>query len=126
MEELIGRLTRDVGVDAGKARDAVRIIFTFLYREGPRERMAEFAGKFPDAADYIDTADADDSSTLGGLGGLMGGGAMAVLGKLQGLGLGMGDIQGITQETVAFAREKAGADLVNDIVASIPGLGQFV
>jgi hypothetical protein len=51
---------------------------------------------------------------------------MAVLGKLQGLGLGMGEIQGVTQETVNFARERGGADLVNDIVASIPGLSQFV
>ena len=126
MEELIGRLTRDVGVDADKAREAVRIIFSFLYREGPRERMAELAARIPGAEGYIDTADADDSSTLGGLGGLMGGGAMAVLGKLQGIGLGMGEIQGITQETVNFAREKGGRGLVDEIVNSIPGLSQFV
>jgi hypothetical protein len=56
----------------------------------------------------------------------MGSGAMAVLGELQGLGLGMGQIQGVTKETVDFARERAGDDVVNDIVASIPGLGQFV
>ena len=48
---------------------------------------------------------------------LMGGGAMAVLGKLQGIGLGMGQIQSVTKETVSFAREKAGEDVVNDIVA---------
>ena len=39
----------------------------------------------------------------------MGGGAMEVLGKLQAIGLGMGEIQGVTKETVDFAREKAGA-----------------
>ena len=38
----------------------------------------------------------------------------------------MGQIQAVTKETVDFAREKAGDDVVNDIVASIPGLGQFV
>ena len=58
------------------------------------------------AETYIDTSDADSSATLGGLGGLMGGGAMAVLGELQALGLGMGQIQGVTQETVNFARER--------------------
>jgi hypothetical protein len=51
---------------------------------------------------------------------------MAVLGQLQSLGLGMGEIQGVTQETVNFARERAGHDLVEGIVSSIPGLGQFV
>jgi hypothetical protein len=56
----------------------------------------------------------------------MGGAAMEVLGKLQALGLGMGEIQGVTQETVSFARQKGGSDLVDDIVASIPGLSQFV
>jgi hypothetical protein len=54
----------------------------------------------------------------------MGGGAM-VLSRLQAIGLGMGDIRA-SKETVDFAREKAGADLVNDVVGSIPGLGQFV
>ena len=56
----------------------------------------------------------------------MGGGAMQVLGKLQGIGLGMGQIQAVTKETVTFAREKAGDDIVNDIIGSIPGLSQFV
>jgi hypothetical protein len=38
----------------------------------------------------------------------------------------MGQIQGVTQETVDFAREKAGEEIINEIVASIPGLSQFV
>ena len=63
---------------------------------------------------------------MGMHGGMMGGGAMAVLGELQGLGLDMGEIQGVTQETISFAKEKGGEDLVNDIVSAIPGLGQFV
>lgn len=126
MEELIGRLTANLGIDEATAREAVRTILSFLYQEGPRDLMAQLAEKIPGAAAYIDDSDPDSSATLGGLGGLMGGGAMAVLGKLQSLGLGMGEIQGVTQETVAFAREKAGPDLVNEIIGSIPGLGQFV
>jgi hypothetical protein len=38
----------------------------------------------------------------------------------------MGEIQGVAQETVEYAKEKGGEDLVNDIVGSIPGLSQFV
>jgi hypothetical protein len=126
MEELIGRLTANVGIDDATAREAVRIILSFLYQEGPRERVTELAEKIPGAAAYIDDSDPDSSATLGGLGGLMGGGAMEVLGKLQSLGLGMGEIQGVTQEVVNFAREKAGPGLINEIIGSIPGLGQFV
>ena len=126
MDELIGRITRNVGLEEGKAQSAVRIILSFLYQEGDREKMVALAERIPGAADYVETSDPDSSASLGGLGGLMGGGAMAVLGKLQGLGLGMGEIQGVTQETVNFARERAGRDLVDDVVASIPGLGQFV
>ena len=126
MDELIQRITTSVGIDETTARNAVRIIFSFLYQEGPQDKVTALAERIPGAAAYIDTGKDDSAATLGGLGGLMGGGAMAVLGKLQGLGLGMGEIQGVTHETVAFARERGGNDLVNDIVGSIPGLGQFV
>ncbi len=126
MEELIQRIVSNVGVDDAIARGAVRIILSFLYQEGDREKVVTLAERIPGAAEFIDTSDDDSAATLGGHGGFMGGGAMAVLGKLQSLGLGMGEIQGITQETVGFARERAGRDLVDDIVASIPGLGQFV
>lgn len=126
MDELIGRITANVGLDETTARSAVRIIMSFLYREGDRSKMAILAERLPGSAAFIDADEPDSSATLGGLGGLMGGGAMAVLGELQGLGLGMGQIQGVTKETVSFARERAGPDLVNDVVGSIPGLSQFV
>jgi hypothetical protein len=126
MEELISRIVTNVGIDDPKAHDAVRIILSFLYQQGDREKVVALASKIPGAGEYIEETDDESSAALGGLGGLMGGGAMAVLGKLQAIGLGMGEIQGVTKETVAFAREKAGDDIVNDIVGSIPGLSQFV
>lgn len=126
MDELITRISTQIGIGESVARDAVRTILTFLYREGDRDKVVALAERIPGAEAYVNRSEPDDAGTLGGLGGLMGGGAMAVLGKLQALGLGMGQIQGVTKETVAFAREKGGADLVDDIVASIPGLGQFV
>jgi hypothetical protein len=126
MEELIARIVAKVGIDDSTAHTAVRIILSFLYRQGDREKVAALAGAIPGATEYIEDGEPESAATLGGLGGLAGGGAMEVLSKLQAIGLGMGDIQGVTRETVEFAREKAGADLVNDVVASIPGLGQFV
>jgi len=126
MDELIARITGNHGVDDSTARQAVRTILSFLHEEGDREKVAELAARIPGAEAYIEAGDPDAAETLGGFGGLMGSGAMAVLGKLQALGLGMGQIQAITQETVNFAREQAGDDIVNDIVGSIPGLSQFV
>jgi hypothetical protein len=126
MEELIGRITGNVGVDEDTARQAVRVILSFLYQDGDREKVVALAERIPGAADYMEATDDDSAVGLGGLGGLMGGGAMAVLGKLQGLGLGMVEIQGVTKETVDFAREKGGSELVDAIVGSIPGLSQFV
>jgi hypothetical protein len=126
MEELVQRIVSNVGVDDATARGAVRVILSFLYQEGDREKVVALSERIPGSDAFINTSEDDSMGTLGGLGGMMGGGAMAVLGKLQGLGLGMGQIQGVTQETVNFAREQAGRDIVDDIVASIPGLGQFV
>jgi hypothetical protein len=126
MEELISRIVAKAGVDDSTARAAVRVILTFLYQQGDSAKVAALAEKIPGAAEYIESGDADSSATLGGLGGLMGGGAMAVLGKLQALGLRMGQIQGVTKATVDFAREKAGDEITDDIVGSIPGLSQFV
>ena len=126
MEELIQRIVSNVGVDDATARDAVRVILSFLFQEGDREKVAVLAQRIPGSEAFIETSEDDSMGTLGGLGGMMGGGAMAVLGKLQGIGLGMSQIQGVAQETINFARERAGRDIVDDIVASIPGLGQFV
>jgi hypothetical protein len=126
MEELIARITGNVGIDDATARGAVGIILSFLYQEGDQAKVLALAEKIPGAEAYIQASDADSAATLGGLGGLMGGGVMAVLDQLQALGLGVGQIQGVTQETVNFARERAGADILDAIVGSIPGLSQFV
>ncbi|MGH6923484.1 MAG: DUF2267 domain-containing protein [Propylenella sp.] len=122
MDELIGRIVGKTEIDDATARKAVSIILSFLYREGDREKVAALVKSIPGAENFINADDTDSASTLGGL---MGGGAMAALGELQALGLGMGQIQGVTKQTVKFARERAGEEIVNDIVASIPGLGQF-
>ncbi|MDH3195759.1 MAG: DUF2267 domain-containing protein [Hyphomicrobiales bacterium] len=122
MEELIQRIVAKVGVDESIARSAVSVIMSFLHKEGPSEKVEQLAGQIG-GDDLLGPAGGDADSTPGGM---MGGGAMAVLGELQGLGLGMGEIQGVTQETISFAKEKGGEELVDEIVSAIPGLSQFV
>ena len=121
MDELISQIASNVGIDEATAKKAVSIILSFLSSEGPPDKIQQLISAVPGMDEYISA----DSGSSGGLGGMMGG-VMAVAGQLQGIGLGMGEIQGVTQETVAFAKDKGGDDLVNEIVGSIPGLSQFV
>jgi hypothetical protein len=55
------------------------------------------------------------------MGGVMGAGM-----SMMSAGLSMGQVQDVTREFIAYAREKVGADAVGEIVDAIPGLSQFV
>ena len=122
MEELIQRIIAKVGIDESVAKSAVSVIMSFLHKEGPSEKVEQLASQIG-AGDMLGQAGGESDSMMGGM---MGGGAMAVLGELQGLGLGMDEIRGVTQETISFAKEKGGEDVVNEIVSAIPGLSQFL
>jgi hypothetical protein len=120
MEELISRITTSVGIEADTAQSAVGMILAFLQKEGDAGAVADMMGKFPGASDLA----GEYASEIGG--GFMGGGVMGLGQKLMGLGLGMGDLTGVAKETIGFAKEKAGASTIDQLVGSIPGLSQFV
>jgi hypothetical protein len=117
MDELIGRLVADVGIDRDVAAKAVAIMLAFLIKEGPADKVKAILDKMPGAEAAAQNAPA--GSTFG-MGGIMGAGT-----QLMGLGLGMGQVQQLTRVVLGYAREKAGEDTVSEIVAAIPGLGQF-
>ncbi len=117
MDELIGRLVANVGVDRTAAEKAVGIILQFLAKEGPADKVKALIDKLPGAAAAIAAAPAA---------GMVGGGIMAAGSRMMATGMSMGQVQGVTRETIAYAREKAGEDVVGEIVGAIPGLGQFV
>jgi hypothetical protein len=122
MDELIARLVANVGVDKITAEKSVGIILDFLVKEGPPEKVQPLIDKLPGAQTLIDAQQARD--TGGGMfamGGLMGAGT-----KLMGAGLSMGQVQSVTKEIIAYAREKIGEDAIGEIVGAIPGLSQFV
>ena len=120
MDELIEQLATKAGIDKAVAGKAVGIMLTFLRKEGPADKVQMLIDKIPGAEIAI-----DGPSGRGGLGNLMGGGLMALGGKLMGLGLGMGEIQGIARELFKFGRDKIGAEKMGEIVAGTPGLSQF-
>jgi len=115
MDELMDQIATQVGVTKEQAETAVSIILGFLKQSGPADKVSELMEKLP-GAESIDTPE-------GGLGGMMG--AMAAFSSLQSAGLGMGEIQGVTRQLVAFAKQHAGDELVDDVIGSIPGLSQF-
>src|SRR3954462_7273916 len=119
MDELIGRLVANIGIDQATAQKAVGIILQFLLKEGPAEKVQGLLAKLPGAQEAI--AAAPDEGT-----GMFGGGVLAAGTRMMSVGLSMGQVQAVTRETIAFAREKAGEDTVGEIVGAIPGLGQFV
>ena len=119
MEELIKRITDSVGIDADQAVSAVGAILSFLQNEGPSDKVSAMIAGIPGAQEAI------DSVSDGGLSGMMPG-VMGLGSQLMGMGLGMGEIQGVAKETIAFSKESAGEDAVDEVIAAIPGLSQFI
>jgi hypothetical protein len=118
MDELIGRLVGEVGVDKAAAETAVGIILDFLSKEGPADKMKLLLAKLPGADALMQKAAAAGGS---GMGGVVGAGM-----SMMSAGLSMDQVQGVTRSFIAFAREKVGEDAVGEIVGAIPGLSQFV
>lgn len=112
MDELISRITDATGIDAAMAEKAVGLMLGFLKQDGPEGAAAEMLAGFPGADAIIETPN--------------GGGVMGLGGQLMGMGLGMGEMTAVAKETIAFAKEKVGADKVDAVVHAIPGLSQFV
>ncbi len=119
MDELLGRLVANVGVDHATAEKAVAIILQFLLKEGPPDRARALVDQLPGAEALLQSAPAGGGGF--GMGGIMGAGT-----QLMGIGLSMGQVQAVTREVIAFAREKLGEDAVGELVGAIPGLSQFI
>jgi len=120
MDELVARLVANVGVDQTTAEKAVGIIFEFLLKEGPPDKVKALIDRLPGAAKLMAAQEGGDGGGFA-LGGIMGAGT-----KMMSAGLSMAQVQGVTRETIAFAREKVGEDAIGEIVGAIPGLSQFV
>ena len=122
MDELVDRIVARVGVDRTVAENSVGIIFDFLSKEGPTEKVQALLDRLPGANAAMAAArEGDTGGMFGGMGGIMGVGS-----RLMSAGLGMGEIQGVTRELIAYAREQAGDEAVGEIVAAVPGLSQFI
>lgn len=123
MDELISRLVTNVGVDRNSAEKAVGIIFEFLRKEGPPEKVQALIDRLPGAEQLMQAGEGVDASGGGmfAMSGIMGAGT-----KMMAAGLSMGQVQAVTKEVIAYAREQAGDEAIGEIAGAIPGLGQFI
>ena len=120
MDELVERLTANVGVPRAAAEQSVGIILDFLKKEAPADKVQALFDKLPGYEPFLQSAEA------AGDGGMFMTGVMGAGMRMMSAGLSMDQVQAVTRETIAFVREKAGEDAIGEIVAAVPSLGQFI
>jgi hypothetical protein len=121
MDELIGRIVTNVGIERPVAERAVGIIFDFLATDGPADKVPRLLERLPGATEAAAAAHAEAGGGAFGMGGIMGVGS-----RLMSAGLGMSEIQGVTREILSYAREKDGDEDLDGVIDAIPGLRNFV
>ncbi len=127
MEDLIKHIANAAGLSEETARQALGIVMKFLAKDGPKEQVGKLLDAMPGAKDLVNEQNAG-GSTIGGILGMFSGGmgAMSALNELTSAGLEMDQIQTVTKSLISFAKEKAGDDVVDDVINAIPGLKQFI
>lgn len=132
MNEIVSRVAKVAGIDENLAQQAVKIVFDLVQEHGPKDAVADLMANLPgvDAAEAAPEEDAGGGlfgaigGAMGGLGGAMG--AMGAMQKMTSAGLSMDQVQDVSKEVLAYAREHAGEERVGKVIGGIPGLSQFV
>lgn len=124
MNDIIRQISEATGIQPNVAEKALGLMLGFLEKEGEDGPVQKMLAAIPGARDLISQYGGDGSG--GFLSGLAGGGIMGLGQQLMGLGMGMGEITALAKQTIALAKQYAGEELVDQVVASIPGLSQFV
>ena len=114
MDDLVAQVAQRAGIDPAMAAAAVTIILKLLANAGPRDKVDKLIDDLPGARAALASGDRGPADVMG------------AFSALTGAGLGMGEIQSVASAFGSVAREHAGAGVVDEVVASIPGLSQFV
>ncbi len=129
MQELIARIVTKTGLSPERAEKALGIMLSLVKTQGNQQKVGELFAKLP-GAEELALRHGGDGSRGGGLLGMLGGGLMggplAAISKLQAAGLNMEQIKQLGSETLSYAKETAGENLVKQVAGSIPGLGSYV
>ncbi len=138
IEELVKRVVTSVGIPESAAQTAIGLILGLFKDHGPADKVSGLLDALPGATDIISKAQSDTEESSGGgmMGGLMGaaggmmggstGALLAMASKMQSAGLDTTQAKSVGNEVMNFAKEKAGDDVVDDIIGSIPGLKELM
>ena len=136
MDELIAQLTEKLGIDASVANDATGKAMSLLKEHAGDDLFAKISSAIPGAGDAASQA-VQQSATAAGDGGSMfskiagmassalggsGGGGLELGAALASSGLDTGQISGLVGTVIEFIREKAGDEVVDQILAKVPML----
>ncbi|WP_296100781.1 hypothetical protein [uncultured Agrobacterium sp.] len=129
MSEIVTQIADRVGIAPDKAEKALGMMLGFLQREADDAAVAKMIEAIPGAPELVARYNGEGQGGGGLLGGLMsaigGGGIMGLGQQLMSQGLGMGEISALAKTTISIARQHAGDEVVDKVIASVPGLSQF-
>ena len=115
MDDLINRVVEKADVSEEVAKSAIAVILNFLSNDGPEDKVNKLIESLPGSSELMKTSPDSGESGL-----------MGTFNELIAAGLEMGNVQTVSKEIISFAKEKAGEELVDEIVDGISGLSQFV
>src|SRR5438128_911355 len=104
MDDLIGRLVANTGVDRTAAENAVGIVPQFLRKEGPTKQVHALIQHMPgaDTAVLLSSPSSRSPGMFAAVGGLMGFGS-----QMMTAGPSADEIQAVTREATSFTHENA-------------------
>lgn len=126
MQELIARVIAKTGLDRVKAEKGIGIMLSLVKTQGNQARMAELFAKLPGADALVASHGGGGGGLLGKLGGGAMGGPLAAVAQLASAGISMDHMKILGSETLGYAKEKAGDDLVRQVASSIPGVSGYL
>ncbi len=129
MQVLIDRIVEKTGLAPEVAEKATGIMLSLVKTQGDEAKVTQLFDAIPGAGELADRHGGDGArggGLLGMLGGGLMGGPLAAVSKLQSAGLNMDQIKVLGKETLGFAKEQAGEELVKDVANSIPGISGYL
>lgn len=129
MKNLIAEITSTMGLDAAKAEKAVGILLNLVLTQGDKTKVEALFSKLPGAKELVMTHGGDGAGGGGFMGILAGGmmgGPLAMITKLQAIGLTTDQVKQVGTLTIDYAKKQAGVKAVREAAANIPGLNSYI
>jgi hypothetical protein len=129
MQNLIAKIMAKTGIDAAKAEAAVGTLLNLVATQGDKAKVEALFSKMPGATDLAKKHGGDGAGGRGLMGILAGGlmgGPLAMITKLQAIGLNTEQTKTVATLTLEHAKKNAGIKAVRDAASNIPGLNTYI